>query len=134
MITKFIEATNEVNGRPFNYGKFMVARFTSEEWRRRTVIENPHGEAIHLLSRCGWESGHVMVFDLQTGEGALFRPGGYVKADLDKHKVWVCPLFEPFLAWLYGQDLADLDQLPAHVHLKDAPAAMAGYRRGGGDA
>lgn len=71
------------------------------------------------------------MLDLETGEGALFLPGGYASADLDKHKVWVCPLFEPFLAWLYKQDLQDLSKLPDLVDLPDAPFQWSGYRRSG---
>jgi hypothetical protein len=44
---------------------------------------------------------------------------------------WVCPLFEPFLAWLLAQDLSDLDALPDFAELPDAPGAMFGYRRAG---
>lgn len=75
----------------------------------------------------------MWVLDLQTGEGAFFRPGGYAAADLEKHRVWVCPLFEPFLEWLYRQDLTDLGQLPRLVELPDAEFAMRGYRRAGPD-
>ena len=77
------------------------------------------------------KAGRAYKLRLQTGEGAMFRPGGSPAADLDKHAVWVCPLFQPFLAWLYEQDLTDLDALPAHVELPDAEFAFAGYRRPG---
>jgi hypothetical protein len=73
----------------------------------------------------------MIVFDLQTCERASFRPGGNAKYDLDKHKIWVCPLFEPFLCWLYKQQLDDFTALPGHIDLADAPFAMAGYRRNG---
>lgn len=86
METKFIEAMNRADGQPFNWGKFMVARFTGDEWRRRS----------HDLN--------------------------------EKHKIWVCPLYEPFLEWLYRQDVRDLGKLPDHVTL-EAPAALWGYRR-----
>jgi len=69
--------------------------------------------------------------DMQTLEGAAFRHGGHAKADLDRHRIWVCPLFEPFLTWLYTQDAARLGELDQLVTL-DAPLALAGYRRGGG--
>lgn len=125
MKTRIIEASNG-----FNWGKFMLGRFDSE-WERRPQID---GEAsqMPLLRRCGWDNDHLMVVDLQTGEGAIFRPGGSAAADLNgKHKIWVCPLFEPFLAWLYRQPLADLDALPDVVQLDDAESAMHGYRRKG---
>jgi hypothetical protein len=127
VITKFIEVTNEVNGRPFNWGKFMVARFTPDEWSRGAVEGHPE---FALLDQIGWSHKHVIVFDLQTCEGAAFYPGGWPKADVEKHKIWICPLFEPFLTWLYQQDLSDLNALPSSVVLADAPASLSGYRRG----
>ena len=130
MITKFIEVTNEVAGRPFNWGKFMVARFTLEEWGRRS--KDGH-VLLSLLDQIGWSQRHIIVFDLQTCEGAAFLPGGWPKADLDKHRIWVCPLFEPFLEWLYRRDLTNLDMLPDSIVLQDSPPDISGYRRKGGE-
>jgi hypothetical protein len=124
MKTKFIEATEATQ---FNWGKFMVCRFEAEEWARRSEIATHERSLLHGR---GWTPNNVLVVDLQTGEGAIFKPGGYVKYDLnDKHQIWVCPMFEPFLEWLYKQDLTDLDTLPGHVNLGDVPIAMQGYRR-----
>ena len=123
MITKLIEATNIAVGGP-NWGKFLVGRFDNE-WEYQSRIDRGT-----LLSRIGWAKNVIMVFDLQTGEGALFRPGGLASADLNKHRIWVCPMFEPFLAWLYKQDLTDLQALPAIVELDD-PGSFQGYRREG---
>jgi hypothetical protein len=126
MQTKFIEATNG----PMNWGKFMVARFTADEWERRATVDgNP------FLKGRGWDENHILVVDLQTGEGSIFRPGGLARADLDKHRIWVCPLFEPFLIWLYKQELDDLAALPASVDFtqEEAPFAFRGYRREGSD-
>jgi hypothetical protein len=120
--TKIIETTNG----PRNHGKFLLGRFDGE-WSHPSAVAS---ESL-LLSLVGWGPEHLLVMDLQTGEGAIFRPGGSAKADLDKHAVWVCPLFEPFLEWLYRQDLGDLDKLPAHVDLPDAEFALYGYRRPG---
>lgn len=124
MKTKFIEVTNEKQ----NWGKFMVGRFTDEEWKYRSAIDT-----LLLIPARGWDSRHILVLDLQTGEGAMFMPGGHAAADLHKHQVWVCPMFEPFLNWLYKQDLSDLDKLPPLVEfsLKEAPFEMSGYRRPG---
>jgi len=119
----FIEATNG----PLNWGKFMVARFDDEFQIPSQVDPLCHS----LLRGRGWCSRHVIVFDLETGEGAEFLPGGSVKYDLDKHQIWVCPLFEPFLKWLYKQDLTDLSKLPKTVNLPDAEFALSGYRRPG---
>lgn len=38
---------------------------------------------------------------------------------------------EPFVEWLYQQDLTDLDALPRYVEFPDAEFALAGYRRPG---
>ncbi len=126
MQTKFIEAVNRKahDGRNFNWGKFMIARFTAEEWNRRSEEGFPGS----LIDQLGWARKHLMIFDLQTGEGAFFKPGGWAKADLDKHKIWVCPMFEPFLEWLYKQNLDDLNALPNVVDLNDS-GALSGYRR-----
>jgi hypothetical protein len=126
MKTKFIEATNAEHG-GINWGKFLLARFEQAEWDRPSMVDNRP----QLRSR-GWTPDHLLVLDLQTGEGALFYPNGCAKADLDKHAVWVCPMFEPFLIWLWTQSVRDLDALPALVHL-DAPSASHGYRRPGPD-
>lgn len=122
MKTKFIEATNGPN----NWGKFMLGRFDSE-WKATSVVMQ--GGA--FLRNIGWTESHLLVVDLQTGEGSIFRPGGCAKADLEKHRIWVCPLFEPFLTWLYTQDLKDLDKLPASIDLPDAAFSFSGYRRPG---
>ena len=124
MTPKIIEATNHPNG--INWGKFLVARFDQNEWTKRSDISKTP-----LLRSLGWSEEHLWVLDLQTGEGALFWPGGSAHHDLNKHQIWVCPLFEPFLTWLYQQDLTDLNKLPDIVVLRDAPSALAGYRRPG---
>jgi len=124
METKFIEATNG----PRNWGKFCVARFQDAEWSRPSAISK---SAFGLVHQRGWTSKHLLVIDLETGEGAIFRMGGCAKADLEKHRIWVCPLFEPFLAWLYQQHVRELAKLPDHVDLPDAEFSMQGYRRPG---
>lgn len=126
MITKIIEVTNN----EFNWGKFMLLR-PDVEFEYRSKMSEAGG--IQLLRYCGWGREHLWVLDLQTEEGAGFRPGGSAKADLDKHKVWVCPMFEPFLEWLYKQDLSDLNALPDTLNLPDAPLELYGYRREGSE-
>lgn len=125
--TKIIEATQDLK-HSANWGKFCVARFT-DEWQRRSGVDT-HSRTPLLRAR-GWGPDHLWVLDLETGEAAFFLPGGKASADLNKHRIWVCPLFEPFLAWLYQQDLTDLAALPDVVELPEAPFAMYGYRRGG---
>lgn len=132
MDMKFVEAVHGPDGG--NWGKFAIGRFTAEEWNCRSAVPEAGGQ--RLVSSRGWSfSGHVMVFDLQTGEGAMFHPGGVAGADLNKHKIWVCPLFEHFLTWLYEHvsQLAETwwQDLPALVELPDAPFDFAGYRRPG---
>ena len=130
METKFIEATQGQN-----WGKFCLGRFTKEEWDRTACP--PHGQwngsetKTSLLRQRGWSTDHILVLDIETGEGAFFRPGGFAVADLNKHKIWVCPMFEPFLGWLYQQDLSDLNKLPGLVEIPDVPFEMRGYRRPG---
>lgn len=133
MKIKFIEATNTKAG-GFNWGKFMVARFEPEEWAYRSAIQDEEsfaGRPEALLSGRGWTPDHILVMDLQTGEGAIFRPSGLAPSDLHKHQIWVCPMYEPFLAWLYKQNLSDLDALPACVDIDDPRSSMHGYRRPG---
>lgn len=125
MRSKMVEATN-IGGGGCNWGKFLVSSFEIEEFRYRSEIDG-----LGLLQSRGWQPDNVHVLDLQTGEGAIFRPGGSVEADLRKHKIWVCPLFEPFLEWLYKQDLSDVTSLPALVNLDEVEGALWGYRRPG---
>lgn len=126
MKTKIIEATNAEGGGGINWGKFMVARMDSEMDYVSEV------EGAHFMRR-RWGDRHLWVMDLETGEGAVFAIGGYATVDLEKHRIWVCPMFEPFLNWLYEQDITDLDALPSMVRFTEAeaPSAMGGYRRKG---
>ncbi len=122
MKTKFVEVTNQNR----NWGKFLLIRFDSEF---EYVSQMQPG--FKLLGSIGWAPEHLIVFDLQTCEGAAFRPGGSAHHDLEKHRIWVCPMAEPFLEWLYRQDLKDLEKLPGILDLPDAEFAMYGYRRPG---
>src|SRR5438093_10064214 len=98
MITKFIEASHGGGG---NWGKFLVARFEDDEWQRKSYVAKHDVEPepsmdMGLLSARGWSRHDIIVFDLETCEGAAFKPGGSATADLDKHRVLVCPLFQGF--------------------------------------
>lgn len=133
MKTRFVEATQdaETGG---NWGKFCVGLFDKEEWSRREGLPAAGGYGM-LVSR-GWRpETTIHVLDLQTGEGALFSLFGSARADLQKHRVWVCPMFEPFLVWLYEFVYAAgdkwFDKLPVVVELPKAEFAFAGYRRPG---
>jgi len=121
MKTRIVEATNGIN-----WGRFLVGHL-DVEWSVASALE----PGLRVLRSCGASPEHLWVLDLVTREGACFRPGGCPPADLQKHQIHVCPLFEPFLEWLYLQDTRDLDALPALVNLPGAPAALWGYRRPG---
>ena len=124
MQTHFIEVTNG----PRNWGKFLLFRFDKEYEYQSAVARGS------LLRNVGWSPDNIVVLDLQTGEAARFIPNGKpfcATADLEKHKIWVCPMYQPFLTWLYSQDVTDLTKLPSHVDIPDAEFALAGYRREG---
>lgn len=125
MHTKFIEATDATN---FNHGKFMVARFTHGEWGRESAVDAEYGHRTRLLIRCGWTIYHFMVTDLQTGEGAIFQKGGLAEVDLEKHRIWTCPMFPHFLEWLYQQNLSNFENLPSTVNLGNVPTSLVGQR------
>lgn len=130
MKTCIIEATNHSN-----WGKFLVGVWDKRERSHQSVISRSRkNPARPLLAQLGWDlENTILVQDLATGEGALFSHGGVAKADLDKHQIWVCPLFEPFLTWLYEQPkeiVLELD-LPLVVELPHAPLELQGYRRTG---
>src|SRR5271169_5489625 len=128
MISTFVVLTDR-----FNWGKFMVARFDEREWTGRSRVD---GQVL-LAGQCGWTPKHLLVLDLQTGEGAMFLPTGLAKADLDKHRVWVCPMFEVFLGWLYDhpKHCADILTLPPLIELDPSKTrghnAIYGHRRPG---
>jgi hypothetical protein len=129
--TWIFEATQDARPRPeapANWGRFMVGRFDAEWARTSALAEGSRA----LLAHCGMSYRDILVVDLVTGEGAIFSPGGSAHADLRKRKIRVCPMFEPFLAWLYEQDLAHMDRLPQLVELPDAPFALARPRIGEG--
>lgn len=121
MQTHFIEVTNKQQ----NWGKFLIIRL-DHEWEYPSAFTGNS-----LLGEVGWRKDNIIVFDLQTGEGARFVPSGIPKFDLEKHKIWVCPMYEPFLVWLYQQDLSDFSKLPTSLNLPDAPFSLTGYRRKG---
>jgi hypothetical protein len=124
--TRIIEATNG-----FNWGRFLVGQF-DEEWNCRSLVAE-EGNRLVLQSAGFWSADPrwVWVLDLVTREGAYFNVGGDASADLMKHQIWVCPMYEPFLKWLYKQHFKDIDELQSVVDLTGAPSALAGYRRPG---
>lgn len=130
MRTRIVEVTNGVA----NWGKFLVGEF-DEEWNRQTALPlDPELKFdMPLLRQLGHSHQSHLIFDLQTCEGValpLPHKSSDAHCDLDKHRVWVCPMFEPFLAWLYV-NFTTLDALPEHLDLPDAEFSMSGYRRSG---
>lgn len=128
----FFEATNGTN-----WGKFAVGLFTDLEWGVRAEVDSGP-----LVAGRGWTRDHLLFLDLQTGEGAMLRPGGSVAADLDKHAIWLCPMAEPFLRWLYRELAHSEPRATRLVYLaanqrcvtlteEEAPSALRGYRRPG---
>lgn len=125
MKSHIIEVTNDDQ----NWGKMMVCVHDDVEMKYRSQMSP---SSVPLLRQIGYAGDEIWVLDLQTGEGARFRPGGLAKADLDNHRVWVCPMFEPFLEWLYqNYALVQTWTLPATVNLPNAVFEFRGYRRSG---
>jgi hypothetical protein len=132
MIAHYIEASND----GMNWGKFLLLRHEQDPG---SALPGYEGEPLLTSSR-KFNRVHTMVIDLQTGEGAAFALEGSAlnaHVDLERHKIWVCPLYEPFLQWLYeqpGLDMGrgDITALPRFVEL-DASFAWVGHRRAGGD-
>lgn len=124
MKVKFIEAVEKTRT---NWGKFMVAQFDTE-WEYKSALDGQN-----FLSTRGWMPENILVFDMQTGEGAIFNPNGVATIDLNnKHQIWVCLLYEAFLTWLYKQDLSDISKLPALIDLGETTTGLYGYRRNRG--
>jgi hypothetical protein len=127
----FVEVSQDPGGQHGggNYGKFMVARFSDEAWSYAAAIGGGT-----LLRQEAWCPHHVLVLDVATGEGGLFPLVGIAQDDLKKRKIHVCPLFPPFLDWLYAEHRRtgrlDVTALPAVVALPDAPD-IGPYRRPG---
>lgn len=131
MRTRIVEATQDMR-HGFNWGKFLIA---SPDWEWSYKSEIDRGAPL-LRSGCAWRHPElVWVMDWQTKEGAAFVPRGYARDDLNRHRIHVCILFEPFLEWLYAwvaeHDGLALDELPAVVELPGVPQDHAGYRRPG---
>jgi len=73
---------------------------------------------------------HILVFDLETGEGAIFAvwPGGDAASDLRKHR------FGSVRSLSHSRMLYEQPKpfdVPPTVELPNAPADLYGYRRPG---
>jgi hypothetical protein len=138
MITQFIEATNFYDG-GLNWGKFLLCKFDDRDWSYQATEADGALLSVMPGGRESWNpETSIFVVDLQTGEGSRFDLRTEPVAQLERHKIWVCPLFEPFLKWLFreiqsrppGPGRFELTTLPA-VAKFPASSALAGYRRAG---
>ncbi len=142
MQLKFVEVGHPVDkdGLGGNWGKFAVGRWTVQELGEKTQFPGCEGQRIASLH--GWGGDHVWLFDLQTGESARFYINNPVPVDvrsqLKNHQIWVCPMFEPFMVWLWSHIRLNpswWDTLPRTVELPaDTPFEVAGFRRPGPNA
>lgn len=139
MKTRIVEATNGIA----NWGKFLLARFDASELAYESLVmrsipanERSPSDSVRLFDAMPGgkqRERDTLVLDLQTGEGAFF----YVhklrsaKVDLEHHKIWVCPLFEPFLEWLYAFNGDHMERCPALLDLPNAEFSFKGHRRSG---
>jgi hypothetical protein len=120
MITQFIEASQPEH---VNWGKFLLARFDEAEGEIESMLPGFKGNIFRTGGQRTMNPNTTLVVDLQTGEGAAFSLDGNGSAtyDLNEHKIWVCPMYEPFLCWLYMQHLGngkgDIRSLPRYVEL-----------------
>jgi hypothetical protein len=121
--TYIFEATNGPN-----WGKFLVGIPTAE-WLRYSVL-SPLNRPV--LAQRGWSRSHILVLDLETGEGAMFPHSrkGQAWSDLNKHRIAVCVLFEDFLRWLYQQDLRQLGRLSKEAIVLPVAGRPPGRRPG----
>lgn len=123
MISRFIEASHGDGG---NYGKFIVLRFDKRESQIKTRLPGHTGHPLFTFAGARkLNPKTTFVFDLQTGEGAAFYIGdkGGARIALSQRDIWVCPLYLPFLNWLWGQDMSDITKLPRYVDLSGAEFA-----------
>lgn len=87
MKTKFFEGTDQ-----FNYGKFMLGAMSLDELNT-PCLETTGGvnQFIHNTESKFW------ILDLQTKEGAFFDLKFDIIPQLEKHQIWVCPMYPLFL-------------------------------------
>lgn len=132
MKQKFIEACQTPQGP--NWGKFAVFQWEPTDWAYESAVD----VGASLLRSRGRNPDSLLVVDLETNEGAWFRPGGSVEYDIRKKRIWVCVMFGSLLQWLYNQAteakkagrVFDIDDLPPVVYIPDTIDA-ASYRRPG---
>ena len=119
MDTKFIEVSNNEK----NWGKFLLLRMTEAEWQQPSAITQRS-----LLREVGWNPTNIIVFDLQTGEGARFVPGGMermirmLKSKKLKPGFWIAPF------WMFADAKSSARENSANVfHVKNADGKLEKY-------
>jgi hypothetical protein len=82
-----------------------------------------------------WNTSNILVLDLETKEGLVLPSNTYNPLGLldDKHDIWVCPMFRPFLVWLCLQEYTSVTELPDFVALPTDESEMFGHRANGRD-
>jgi hypothetical protein len=120
MVTHFIEASDGMM-----HGKFMLGRLDSAELGVRSALPGSEEDPLMRVGgRRRLNERSTLIVDLQTGNGAAFFIGGGLWiADLNRTgPIHVCPMFPPFLKWLYEQKVPDfpataIEQLPRYVRI-----------------
>lgn len=112
MYTKIVEVSS-VNNDVVGY--FMVG-VHDIEWARQSAIM---GGTMSLLRHKGWSRDHFWLFDLSTGQGAIFANHGHVLADLKEADIRVTPMFTAFLAYLRATGCPQLQDVPDHLVLPE---------------
>lgn len=131
MKVKFIECEDKLN-----WGKFQLLQWEPSDMQRQSKVRE--GTPLLMAVEGQRVAGNdplkaVFVRDLQTEEGATLHPAKEVdpKPQLDRHRVWVCPLFLPFARWLFANWEGDVATLPDIVELSGEVLHLQGYRRPG---
>ena len=128
----FVEVSDEAN-----WAKILLMKFGSEDLLVRSKVS---GDFLlksvdnNRRVKTGTNAEKVFVLDLQTEEGAFFFPRkeGNAKDDLESHEIWVCPLYLPFLIWLYANMPKELKEIPKLVEFpKSTHVHYQGWRRPG---
>lgn len=123
MRTKLVEATQSP---AFNWGKFMLLQFDYDDAQYQSQISKHQ----RLLAAVGYQGDlkvWLWVLDLQTGEGAVFPVlnNGLLEYDIKEHQIRVCPMYKPFLEWLYANFNGNLEDIPSIVEVQGLPGLVS---------
>ena len=120
VITHLIEASDNAA-----YGKFLIARLDDELHASSALPGYEGSPLLRLGGLRRFNENSTLIVDLQTGNAAVFfiSNGGSWEADLNRTgPIHVCPMFRPFLKWLYEQKVpvhppAAIQDLPRFVEV-----------------